>query len=184
MNERARRYRYIASTDMIYEVNSQVTGTEYIVNLVNWTCSCREWQLQGYPCAHTLTVLLGRKFDINHYIQPFYFLTAYRQTYSGIIVHPAFVPSDEPLEFAHNPLLQQLEPPDALAHDFSDSEEGAYDDVEGLDDKMLPPNTRRPPGLPKKRRIRHGVERETTRIQKCTHCREVGHSRRTCKTAI
>lgn len=45
-NERARRYRYIQSTEELYEIKSKETLAEYIVNLGAQTCSCREWQFK------------------------------------------------------------------------------------------------------------------------------------------
>jgi hypothetical protein len=44
INERARRYRYLASTEELFEVKSKETLSEYIVNLATQTCSCRKWQ--------------------------------------------------------------------------------------------------------------------------------------------
>jgi len=46
INERARRYRYVSSTDDLYEIKSTETLSEYIVNLATKTCSCREWQFK------------------------------------------------------------------------------------------------------------------------------------------
>lgn len=44
INKRARRYRYMASTDEIFEIRSNETLAEYLVNLEAQTCSCRIWQ--------------------------------------------------------------------------------------------------------------------------------------------
>ena len=46
INERARRYRYVQSTDVLFEVKSKETLAEYIVNLDLQTCSCRVWQIK------------------------------------------------------------------------------------------------------------------------------------------
>ena len=46
INERARRYRYVSSTEDLYEIKSMETLSEYIVNLATKTCSCREWQFK------------------------------------------------------------------------------------------------------------------------------------------
>lgn len=185
MNERARRYRYFASTEHIHEVISSETRKEYIVNLENWTCSCLDWQLKGFPCAHALSVLLGRKLNIDCFVQPFYTLAAYRGTYAGVILHPEFVASDAPLEYALNPHLLQLEPPEPLSMEDFMAIEGNDEGEEEIDDEgMQPPSTKRAPGRPKKRRIRHNIEREIVRIQHCGRCGKVGHSRRTCGESI
>ena len=46
VTERARRYRYHPSPDgMWFEIKSNVTLGEYIVNLTSQTCSCQVWQM-------------------------------------------------------------------------------------------------------------------------------------------
>src|SRR4030095_7960020 len=72
INTRARRYRYLASTEAIYEVKSKETLKEYLVNLDMQTCSCREWQSNGYPCGHGLAVILGSTKDPQAYAKQFY----------------------------------------------------------------------------------------------------------------
>jgi hypothetical protein len=44
IKDRARRYRYIPSTNERFEIKSSVTLAEYIVHLDLKTCSCRLWQ--------------------------------------------------------------------------------------------------------------------------------------------
>jgi hypothetical protein len=46
---RARRYRYLQSTETQFEVKSKETLSEYLVNLDAQTCSCREWQTMVHP---------------------------------------------------------------------------------------------------------------------------------------
>ena len=46
INEQARRYRYVSSTDDLYKIKSKETLSEYIVNLATKSCSCREWQFK------------------------------------------------------------------------------------------------------------------------------------------
>jgi hypothetical protein len=53
------------------------------------------------------------------------------------------------------------------------------------DDLVLPPSTRRPPGRPKKRRIRGQLDEvKEKRVFTCSRCKNTGHSRRTCQEAI
>ena len=168
VNDRARRYRYIQSTPTMYEVQSTETLCEYIVQLDNQTCSCREWQLSSIPCGHALAVILARKEDPQTYVKPFFTLQAYRNTYEHAIIHPWYVDSSQPLQFNYD-----------TQDNGDDGDNGDEDD----DDGVLPPNTRRPTGRPKKRRI-DKVNPAPQRVQKCSRCREQGHSKRTCRAAI
>src|SRR5579859_7484457 len=50
INERARRYRYVRSSEELYEIKSKETLSEYIVNFGAQTCSCHEWQHKVSEC--------------------------------------------------------------------------------------------------------------------------------------
>ena len=50
INERARRYRYVQSSEELYEIKSKETLSKYIVNFGVQTCSCREWQYKVSEC--------------------------------------------------------------------------------------------------------------------------------------
>jgi len=160
--DRARRYRFIRASEDKYEVKSRETLQEYIVDLNAHTCRCREWKARGYPCGHALAVILGRKEDPQIYAEACFTLAAYANTYKGVITHPC----DD--DFGATA---------TLAEEDSDSDS---------DNLVLPPNTRRPPGRPKKRRIRSQNEDEPSarRVFTCSHCKAPGHSRRTCREAI
>jgi SWIM zinc finger len=81
----ARRYRYLPASDSLFEVKSNVTLGKYIVDLEKKTCSCRAWQLQGFPCAHAISVILGRCEDPQLYVDKCFSLDAYRLTYCNTI---------------------------------------------------------------------------------------------------
>ena len=168
INNRARRYRFHQSTPSIFEVVSNETFRNYRVDLQQQSCTCSIWQSTGYPCGHALAILLHQQKDPQLYVKSFFTIEAYKKTYENAIFPPilANVTSD----IIHSPpsLLESDE-------ELSDSD----------DDSVLPPSTRRPPGRPKKRRIRSNGEVDCEkRIFRCGRCGETGHSKRTCHEPI
>ena len=59
ITERARRYRYTQSTEVLFEITSSVTLAEYIVNLELQTCSCRNWQTKVLTSPPTCIEIQG-----------------------------------------------------------------------------------------------------------------------------
>ena len=139
---RARRYRCIASTETQFEVRSTITGGEYRVNIDTKTCSCKSWQMTGIPCSHAFFVILSLEKDPQEYTEQFYTLEFYRNTYVNPIFHPlTYV--DITAAGPYHQLQDNNDPDDTTVNDSSDSE-----------NNLMPPNTRRPPGRPKRRCIR------------------------------
>src|SRR5579859_3046889 len=67
-NNRARRYCSVASIPgILFEVKSMETQRNYIVNLVEKTCTCTIWQSSGFPCGHTVSIILDQKQDPQSY---------------------------------------------------------------------------------------------------------------------
>lgn len=52
------------------------------------------------------------------------------------------------------------------------------------EDALMAPNTRRPAGCLKKRRIRHLTEHEPVRILHCGRCGGDNHNKRTCREPL
>ena len=145
----------------IMEVFSTETLRTYPVNIVSKACTCFEWQHTGIPCSHALAVSLARGDDPQTYAQDFYQLDAYYATYANTV----FPPNTDAA--AANTVADPLIPL--------------------TEDDLLPPNTRRQPGRPKKRRIRGGTEggdRGARRAFRCSRCGSTGHSRRTCTQPV
>jgi hypothetical protein len=145
----------------IMEVFSTETLRTYPVNIVSKACTCFEWQHTGIPCSHALAVSLARGDDPQTYAQDFYQLDAYYATYANTVFPPNTDAAGA--NTVADPLIPLTE------------------------DDLLPPNTRRQPGRPKKRRIRGGTEggdRGARRTFRCSRCGSTGHSRRTCTQPV
>jgi SWIM zinc finger len=155
---RARWYRYLQSTDTLYEVQSGETLEEYLVNLETRSCSCRLWQSRGYPCGHALAIILSLKHDPQIYAEKFYTLEYYQHVYQQAIIHPLTHDYSQPL-------------PVSESDDDSESEDN--------ESMVLPPSTKRPPGRPQKRRIPSQL-RPLQRVVHCARCGETGHNKRRC----
>ena len=88
-NHQARRYRFKHCIGMGYEVKSNQTLRDYLVNMEQQTCSCRQWQATGIPCGHSIGIIVnGLKEDPHTYAKTFYTLEALNNTYARAIMHP------------------------------------------------------------------------------------------------
>ena len=135
------------------------------------TCSCGVWQSTGIPCCHTISIILGLGKDPQLYAQEFYTLEFYRNTYINAIFHPLTHTGMD------NRGIKRRRRRRRRAGGFQYTE-------------LMPANTRRPSGRPKKRRI-HGEEEvdeegniRVRKIHHCSRCGDVGHSKRTCHKPI
>jgi SWIM zinc finger len=189
LTKRARKYRRARESipGVLFEITSNETGRQYLVNLDLHTCSCHAWQSTGYPCSHALSVILTRQLSVDDYTKSFFTLDAFRKTCSNVIIPPSIsnlgamtagpLPPPEPADCADESSDEEV--------DSEEDDNGHEDDSE--EESILPPTVHRQPGRLRKerteaekerRRLRRGTVR---RIQKCRLCRAVGHSKRTCK---
>ncbi|XP_058005474.1 uncharacterized protein LOC110651994 [Hevea brasiliensis] len=69
------------------EPNVQVlgAGTQYVVSLVERTCTCRRWDLNGTPCAHACSVIFGNNEHPEDYIHECYKVDTYAKVYTHYI---------------------------------------------------------------------------------------------------
>ena len=170
VNSRARRYRFRHSKELEYEVNSKETLCEYLVNIAERTCSCREWQATGIPCGHALGVIISAlKEDPQTYAMPFFTLEAFKNTYAGAIIHPRTADFSAPLR----------------VRPLSDDDDDSSEDSSGSEDVLLPGRTRKPSGRPRNKRIKPTKTREENRrVNHCGRCREAGHNKTGCSEPI
>src|SRR5213592_1154785 len=74
---------------MQYEVKSNQTLRDYLVNIEQQTCSCRQWQATGIPCGHSIGIIVnGLNEDPHTYAKMFYTLEAFNNTYARAIMYP------------------------------------------------------------------------------------------------
>lgn len=55
------------------------------VNMIERTCTCGDWQVQGFPCTHAIAVITKGKLDISTLIDPCFFAGTYKKVYEETI---------------------------------------------------------------------------------------------------
>ncbi|XWS18025.1 hypothetical protein CRYUN_Cryun32bG0006600 [Craigia yunnanensis] len=60
-------------------------GAINVVNIDLWDCSCREWQLKGFPCSHAVAVLQQSERSLYDYCSEYFTVDTFRSTYSNSI---------------------------------------------------------------------------------------------------
>lgn len=154
--ERARTYQVLRANEAEFEVISH-EGTN-IVDIRNRCCLCRGWQLYGLPCAHAVAALLSCRQNVHRFTESCFTVATYRKTYSQTI-HPI--------------------PDKTLWKELS---EGDPDKV--VDMVINPPKSLRPPGRPRKKRVRAEDRGRVKRVVHCSRCNQTGHFRTTCAAPI
>ncbi|KAK9292803.1 hypothetical protein L1049_020783 [Liquidambar formosana] len=119
-NQKARSLQVLLSAGSTFEVRGDSIE---VIDIDQWDCSCKGWQLTGLPCCHAIAVIgcIGRSpYD---YCSRYFTTESYRITYAELI-HP--IPNiDRPVQ--------------------KDSSQVAV--------IVTPPPTRRPPGRPTTKRF-------------------------------
>jgi hypothetical protein len=57
----------------------------FTVNLENFTCSCRYWDLSGLPCCHAISAIYTVNKELDDFIAPCYRIDLYDQVYSHVL---------------------------------------------------------------------------------------------------
>lgn len=82
--ELARSWDVRKALEDVWEVFSMPTA---VVDFHKRTCTCRLWQLLGFPCVHTAEVIFLRLNGNYDYVDPCFYAELYRATYANVIVH-------------------------------------------------------------------------------------------------
>ncbi|KAM7269102.1 hypothetical protein ACFE04_024599 [Oxalis oulophora] len=154
--ERARTYQVLRANDAEFEVISH-EGTN-IVDIRNRCCLCRGWQLYGLPCSHAVAALLSCRQNVHRFTESCFTVATYRKTYSQTI-HPI--------------------PDKSLWKEYST--EGDQNAAPVI---INPPKSLRPPGRPRKKRVRAEDRGRVKRVVHCSRCNQTGHFRTTCAAPI
>ena len=156
--ERARTYQVLRANEAEFEVISH-EGTN-IVDIRNRCCLCRGWQLYGLPCAHAVAALLSCRQNVHRFTESCFTVATYRKTYSQTI-HPI--------------------PDKTLWKELSEGDPNGNKSVEII---VNPPKSLRPPGRPRKKRVRAEDRGRVKRVVHCSRCNQTGHFRTTCAAPI
>ncbi|KAK9067575.1 hypothetical protein SSX86_011686 [Deinandra increscens subsp. villosa] len=155
--DRARTYQVLRANEAEFEVISH-EGTN-IVDIRNRRCLCRGWQLNGLPCAHAVAALLSCRQNVHRFTESCFTVANYRKVYSQTI-HPV--------------------PDKTLWKEMTDlASQG-----DGVEIIINPPKLIRPPGRPRKRRVRSEDRGSAKRVVHCSRCNQSGHFRTTCSAPI
>ncbi|CAD5322070.1 MULE transposase domain [Arabidopsis thaliana x Arabidopsis arenosa] len=157
--ELARTYQVLRANEAEFEVISHEGNN--IVDIRNRCCLCRGWQLYGLPCAHAVAALLSCRQNVHRFTESCFTVATYRKTYSQTI-HP--IPDK-----SHWRELSEGDPNVNKA---------------ALDAIINPPKSLRPPGRPRKRRVRAEDRGRVKRVVHCSRCNQTGHFRTTCAAPI
>lgn len=157
--ERARTYQVLRANEAEFEVISH-EGTN-IVDIRNRCCLCRGWQLYGLPCAHAVAALLSCRQNVHRFTESCFTVATYRKTYSQTI-HPI--------------------PDKSLWKELSEGDPNASKAI--VEATINPPKSLRPPGRPRKKRVRAEDRGRLKRVVHCSRCNQTGHFRTTCAAPI
>ncbi|KAL4388868.1 hypothetical protein GQ457_09G012750 [Hibiscus cannabinus] len=77
------RCRLIYAGDFQYQVECG-QGEQHVVNIQNYTCTCRRWDLTGIPCNHAISVTNCNNMNVVSFVDPCY----KKDTQLSIYGHP------------------------------------------------------------------------------------------------
>ncbi|KAI8555514.1 hypothetical protein RHMOL_Rhmol05G0178900 [Rhododendron molle] len=66
----------------VYDVRGNPSNT---VNICQRRCTCREWQLNCFPCVHAVCAIRKSGCDLNDFVEPCYLVYSLREAYSKSI---------------------------------------------------------------------------------------------------
>ncbi|KAJ6842092.1 uncharacterized protein M6B38_303355 [Iris pallida] len=76
---KARKLNVLCSSDTVFEVRG---NTIYVVNIGEWQCTCRRWQISGLPCHHAIAVFNRVNRSVYDYCSRYFRTEYYHLAYS------------------------------------------------------------------------------------------------------
>ncbi|XP_047162885.1 uncharacterized protein LOC124832671 [Vigna umbellata] len=146
------------STNKLFEVRHvSQSGEKFVVNIDEFSCSCRRWSITGIPCCHSLAAMKFFNIDGQQFIPTCFLKSTYKETYASI-VYPI-----------NDNNMWDLTP---------------YPDVMPPRKKVMPGRPKRKRRL-EQWEIRKDDSRVSKGglCKRCGLCREVGHNRSRCPKA-
>ncbi|XP_028058128.1 uncharacterized protein LOC114262000 [Camellia sinensis] len=68
-----------SSGNDVYEVHSHPSVS---VDISRRICSCGEWQLKGFPCAHAVGAIQKSRHDLCLFVDQYFYVQSYQESYS------------------------------------------------------------------------------------------------------
>ncbi|KAL2462165.1 MuDR family transposase [Abeliophyllum distichum] len=103
--DESRSWNIKRSSDTIFEVFSDPS---VCVDICKSTCSCFQWQLNGFPCVHAVAVINRSGRRIDEFVDYYFHVAAFRKSYEEVI-HP--IPTSMRLEYENSANFDILPPP-------------------------------------------------------------------------
>ena len=90
--DEGRSWTVRVSNNQVYEVMSYPSVT---VDIGKGTCSCCQWQINGFPCSHAVSAIRKSGRNINEFVDYYYHVSTYKMSYSEPIYPVPTVYRDE-----------------------------------------------------------------------------------------
>lgn len=68
------------SSEFIFEVKSP---SSHHVDLQNRSCTCNQWKVTGFPCAHAIKCITRSKLRVYDFVEHYFTVDAYRSSYAN-----------------------------------------------------------------------------------------------------
>lgn len=81
--EQGRHWDVSRSSEFLFEVHGDVS---VMVDLQNWSCSCGQWRIKGFPCAHALAAIFKDGGNPFEYIEAYFTKSNFKRCYNIPIV--------------------------------------------------------------------------------------------------